>query len=199
MNQYKQGLAVAAAAGMALYSGQAAAEFYLGASIGEASIEAKDDLDGEPFKVDDSDTAYKIFGGYMFNDYIGVELGYVDMGTVSERFSFDGGEFSGPIDAAITADITGFTAHVVGQVPVGPVDLFAKAGLISYEAKGRATVSYFSTTESERFKDTGEDFAYGVGAKWNLGNFAIRAEYEMFDISDVDDLDMISIGVQFTF
>ena len=199
MKQYKQGLAVAAAAGMALYSGQAAAEFYLGASIGDASVEAEDDFDGERFKLDDSDTAYKIFGGYMFNDYFGAELGYVDMGTVSDSFSFDGGEFSGPIDAAIEADITGFTAHLIGQVPVGPVDLFAKVGLISYEAKGRATVSDFSTTESERFKDTGEDFAYGVGAKLNLGNFAIRAEYEVFDISDVDDLNMISIGVQFTF
>ncbi len=199
MNQYKQGLAVAAAAGMALYSGQAAAEFYLGASIGEASVEAKDDIDGERFKIDDSDSAYKIFGGYLFNDYVGIELGYVDMGSVSERFSFDGGEFSGPIDARVKADITGFTAHLLGQVPVGPVDLFAKAGLIRYEAKGKASASYASFTESESFKDTGTDFAYGVGARLNLGNFGIRAEYEVFDVSDVDDLNMISIGVEFTF
>ena len=47
--------------------------------------------------------------------------------------------------------------------------------------------------------EDGTDTAYGVGAAFNLGSFQIRAEYEVFDISDVEDLTMLSAGFVFTF
>ena len=39
----------------------------------------------------------------------------------------------------------------------------------------------------------------GLGAAVELGSFQIRAEYEAFDISDIEDLYMLSAGFVFTF
>jgi outer membrane autotransporter protein len=49
------------------------------------------------------------------------------------------------------------------------------------------------------FDTDGTDFAYGVGAQFRLLSLGIRAEYEMFDIDNVKDANMISIGVTYTF
>ena len=45
----------------------------------------------------------------------------------------------------------------------------------------------------------GTDLAYGVGVQFRLLSLGIRAEYERFDIDDVDDANMLSIGVTYTF
>ena len=51
--------------------------FYVGAAVGKA-----DNRSGE-FHGDD--TAFELFGGYTFNDYLSVEVGYVDAGTQRDR------------------------------------------------------------------------------------------------------------------
>jgi hypothetical protein len=38
-----------------------------------------------------------------------------------------------------------------------------------------------------------------VGAQFRVWSLALRAEYERFDISDADEVDMISVGVTWTF
>ena len=52
---------------------------------------------------------------------------------------------------------------------------------------------------ADSMSDDGSDPAYGVGAAIELGGLQLRAEYEMFDISDVDDLYMLSAGIAFSF
>jgi hypothetical protein len=47
--------------------------------------------------------------------------------------------------------------------------------------------------------EKGTDFAYGVGAQFRVLSLSIRAEYEKFDAQDIDDLNMISVGVTYTF
>lgn len=196
---YKAGIATAVAAGMAMWSAQASAEAYVGASIGEATLEISDDIDGDILDFDDSDTAYKVFGGYMFNEYFGVEISYLDLGEQSDSFSFDGGEF-GIIDAEISAEATGFALQGVGNLPLGPVDLFAKAGFIAYDADLKYTEIIDGVVDySETEGDSGTDLMYGIGAKFSFGNLAVRAEYEILDIDDVDDLTLLSIGVQMSF
>jgi OOP family OmpA-OmpF porin len=87
----------------------------------------------------------------------------------------------------LKAEGDGISAFAVGFLPTGPVDLFAKVGLIAWDSKISGT-----------FDDDGSDLAYGAGAQFRVLGLSIRAEYEKFDISDVD-LDMISIGVTYTF
>ena len=47
--------------------------------------------------------------------------------------------------------------------------------------------------------DDGTDLTYGVGAQFRVWSLSIRGEYESFDISDADTVDMFSIGVTWTF
>jgi hypothetical protein len=43
------------------------------------------------------------------------------------------------------------------------------------------------------------EFAYGVGARWRIQNFGVQLEYEKFDTDVVGDLDLLSLGVTYTF
>jgi hypothetical protein len=47
--------------------------------------------------------------------------------------------------------------------------------------------------------DDGTDLTYGVGAQFRVWSLGIRAEYEIFDIDGPDNVDLISLGVTWTF
>lgn len=196
---FKAGMASAIAAGFVLAGAQAHAEFYAGASIGESTLEASDNLDGQDLDYEASDTAFKVFGGYMFNDYFGVEASYIDMGSLDDKLGFDGGEF-GDLVAAVDADVTGFAGQLVGQYPVGPVDLFAKVGMVMYDIDGDLTVSdSFGNRERESVSDDGNEMIWGLGARYNFGQLAARVEYEAIDADDIDDAYLWSVGIEYSF
>lgn len=47
--------------------------------------------------------------------------------------------------------------------------------------------------------DDGTDIMFGFGGMWNFApQFGLRAEWERFDI-DSEDVDFLSVGVQFNF
>ena len=47
--------------------------------------------------------------------------------------------------------------------------------------------------------ESGTDFAYGVGVQFRLLSLSIRGEYEIFKIEDLDDVNLFSIGLTWTF
>jgi hypothetical protein len=196
MDQTFKGGIAAAAAGLLALSGPASAEFYVGGGIGDGTIESSENTPAGSFNFDESDFAWKIFGGYMFSEYLGVELAYLDMGSPSQNFGFDGGE-SGPVQVDFNAELTGFTVHGVLAYPFGPFEVFGKLGVISYDAQLEAK----SSDVDARIKadDDGEELAYGVGAKYNIDNFALRAEWDIYDTGDVDDVSMWTIGAELSF
>lgn len=130
-------------------------------------------LEGSGFDVEDS--GYKILGGYNFGLVplvdIAVEASYVDFGELG------------------VLDVTGVSAFGLIGASFGPFGLFAKAGVLDWEVE-----SNFALIDGE----SGTDSAYGVGARFSIGSFAVRAEYEVFDLDDVD-LDMVSISGVYTF
>jgi OOP family OmpA-OmpF porin len=153
--------------------------FYLGASVGQANLKI-DDLTNDTFENDDfdaDDMAFKLIAGMRPLDWLGVEAAYVNFGEPEDTV----------LGQKLKADGDGISAFAVGFLATGPVDLFAKVGLISWDSK-----------ISGSFDDDGTDLAYGAGAQFRVLGLSIRAEYEKFDISDVD-LDMISVGVTYTF
>lgn len=181
--------AAIAAAGLSVWSVQAQAAFYIGAGIGNATIESDGDIDGADFDFDESDTGYKLFGGYMFNDIIGVEVGYLDFGSPEGDFGFDSGE--GIINADLEGELTGWTVEGIAQLPLGPVNVFAKAGFFSYDAELEASVPGFGSGSVET---DGEGYTFGAGAGIQLGPIGVRAEVENFDVDDLDDVYMFSIS-----
>jgi hypothetical protein len=152
--------------------------FYLGGSVGQANLKIDDIAGISEADFDADDTAFKLIAGIRPLDWLAVEAAYVNFGEPEDDV----------LGGSLQADGDGISAFAVGFLAVGPVDLFAKAGLIAWDSK----------IEGGFFDDDGSDLAYGVGAQFRVLGLSIRAEYEKFEITDVD-LDMISIGLTYTF
>lgn len=164
-------LLLASTASMAADNG-----IYIGASLGKADVDLDEDSIG--LDLDGDDTGFKIIAGIRPLDWFGIEASYVNFGEVKQ----------GPL--SIESD--GITGFGVFFLPVGPVDVFAKGGVISFD-------SDIKFQNVGNLRSDGTDFAYGVGVQFRLLSLGIRAEYEKFEIDDTDDANMLSIGVTYTF
>lgn len=152
---------------------------YMGGSVGQSKLKI-DNLNGvSAADFDGNDTAFKIIGGIRPLDWIGFEAAYVDFGHPDDTV----------LGEHLSASASGISGFAVGFLDVGPVDFFAKLGAINWD----------SSFSRGGLDNSGTDFAYGVGAQFRLLSFGIRAEYEAFDLSDINDLNMISVGVTWTF
>ena len=180
----ENGLAGLLAAGLALGAMQAHADdktgFYIGGGIDNATLQDKIG-NGELGHVnfDSDDNGFKLFAGYDFIEYLGLELAYVDMGSPSDKFKGAGVK-------AEASNVSAWTAEVVPQLPLGPVDLFLKLGMVSYSADVKAKFIGGGTFGKDN--KNGEELAYGGGVAFNIGAFAIRGEYEYFDVADGVDV-----------
>ncbi len=178
----KTTIIAAAAASCGLFSLPAQAAdngIYLGAGVGQSSVQY-DDLD---LDFDASATGYKVIAGWRFLDWLAVEGNYVDLGSGDDTV----------LGEKVESDVNGVTLSAVGFLPVGPVDLFARVGAINWSADLDAPGLGI------RGSDDGTDLAYGVGAQFRVWSLSVRGEYERFDIADADTVDMVSIGVTWTF
>jgi hypothetical protein len=151
--------------------------FYIGAGIGQASADGDvDGGEGGNISFDGHDTAYKLLAGYNFGIIplvdLAAELEYVDFGE--------------PEDNDIKVDANAIAAFGVAGVNLGPVGLFGKVGGFTWDADVGSS------------NDDGTDVAYGIGARFHIASFQIRAEYELFDTDDAD-LDLLSASFIFTF
>jgi OOP family OmpA-OmpF porin len=175
--------------------------FYIGGSIGGSSLEVRDideelgDLrfsDGDTGWFSDGDTGYKLFAGFRFMNFLGVEAGYVDLGEPNDVVAESEDEA-----VHVQIGLKGWDAFAVGFLPIGPVDLFAKVGVVSWDAD--IVSRLVPTDEVDADSDSGTDAAFGIGVGLRLGKVTLRAEGEQFDIADADDVYMFSVGATFTF
>jgi len=137
---------------------------------------------------DDTDTGFKVFGGYQVNRNFAVELTYIDWGNISGAGRLVG------IPVSISGDVTSFGIAAVGILPLNErFSLFGKAGLLS--SKATATISGGGITSSDDSSDS--ELHVGAGAMFNLNErWAIRGEWER---ATDNKLELLSIGVQFRF
>lgn len=156
--------------------------FYVGGSVGTAQFDLSDDShpDFGDIDFDDSDTSYKIFGGFNFGIIplvdLAVEAAYIDFG------SQDG--LVGAVSSSV--DSTGLSASGLAALNFGPFGVFAKMGMVNWDS------------DIGEFDESGTDPTYGLGARFQLGSLALRAEYETFEL-DKADIDFLSVGASFTF
>ena len=161
--------------------------FYIGGGVGKFNVKIDDidDTDEAIESLDDDDTSWKLFGGYRLNPYLSAEIAYIDFGAPSD--SFDANGSSGDYKV----ELSGFAPYIIGTLPLGPVELFAKAGYYFYDVDVTAD---FDDLGGDVFSssDSGEDFLYGfgVGATF-FDHLHARLEYEKIDADDVDDADAL--------
>ena len=178
--------------------------WYVGAGLGESDAEFKyhEILDSMRnsgliptyLNGDDQDFAGKVFGGYNFNRFFGLEASYYNFGN----FGFNSPQWpNGSFSGRSRGD--GIALDLVGTLPVSErLSAFAKVGV--HETKLYESFSPgpgASGFNRGTHKDT--DGKYGVGVQYNLNdNFSLRAEAERFHIgySNIidDNVDMYTIG-----
>jgi OOP family OmpA-OmpF porin len=164
--------------------------FSLGAGISSSTIGVEgmyDELDTGDFE--ESDTGFKVFGGFRFLTFVGIEAGYVDFGSPTDSTG------SGDSVQDIEVSLSGYDVAAVGYLPLGPVDIFAKAGMFWWNADVQEMLEQYSSDDL----DSGSDPFYGIGVGVWLGHFNIRAEYELFDVEGTKDVNQVSLGFSYTF
>lgn len=153
---------------------------YVGGGAGTASIKDSASNPGGT-QFNESDAAFKAFGGYRF-DLLPIvslsgEVGYRNLGK--------------PNTAATEYKVHGFDYAALAGVGLGPVELFARFGGMQYTLD--KTISGTNT----RFD--GSAPVYGVGARFSLFGIGVRAEYEKIDIKELDNAQMISVSAFYQF
>lgn len=157
---------------------------YVGASVGRFNLHVRH-LDAGNTSVTSitasDDNSWKVFGGYRFNPYIAIEGDYIDFGSPNDRFTATGSNGNYRID------LSGFAPYVVGSVPLGPVELFAKVGYVYYNVDTRVNFDSPGPGQNAGIdtSHTRSDIAYGGGIGTTLfQHLNIKAEYEVFDIDN---------------
>jgi outer membrane immunogenic protein len=173
--------ATALATGLCSLPAAAAGGLYAGGGIGAATV--KEDVSGVEFDADHA--GYKAFVGYRFDVVpivdLAIEGGYTDFGTPSQTIGGQDVKFK--LHGAYAAGLLIF--------PLGPVDLYGKGGAFNWTSEQ----SLGGTTASR----SGNDPFYGVGVGFYVWKIGIRAEYERYQVKDVDRVEMISINALFQF
>jgi len=161
--------------------------WYAGLGLGQAFHDT--DCTGL-ITCDDKDIAWKIFGGYQFNKYLGVEVGYTDLGKAS----------LGDAVSTATLKVKGFEALAVGTFPINEqFEVYGKAGLFRWDLDvSDPTVGSIS--------ESGTDLTFGIGAKYNFSKtLGIRLEWQRYNDIGNDattgksDSDFIGVGIVFKF
>ena len=162
--------------------------WYVGAGMGLSNLDtdtAGVDASGSGFSFSDRDFGYKLFGGYQFNKYLGLEGGYTNLGGVEQVI-----DLTTPVKLD---EVDGYNANVLGLLPIGQhLEVFGKLGMIAWEADLKG----FSPTMA----DDGTDLVYGIGVQGSDSeHIRARLEFEVFDLDEFDEVWLVSASVLYQF
>ena len=131
-------ITVAAAGALTLAWNTANAQWYGGASLGQSKMkDASSQLVGTSFE--DTDTAFKIYGGYQFHRNVGVEFGYINFGTFKGSGSIGGTALSDNWKA------NGINVSAVGTWPLAnQFSLLGKLGFTRWSVDDKFSVGGLS-------------------------------------------------------
>lgn len=139
--------------------------------------------------IDSGDSAAQVFGGYRFLPWLGVEVGYQDLGNARTFYSL---KTIGPIihpSPALTGEygLRDFNATLVATWPVGErFELLARGGIsntrLAYDEHGFDVNAQPYSFHARTRTSTGA--TAGVGAAWKFApSFALRLDIDRnFDI-----------------
>lgn len=104
--------------------------------------------------------------GYEFNPYLGVELGYIDMGSVD-------------VGDEVELSNTSTYIAVKPMLPIGFFDLYLRAGVHSYDAEAKHRLGGV-------VENSGTKGMYGVGADLRIEKFSVGVGYSIYKMEDLD-------------
>ena len=149
---------------------------------------------------DDSDTGYKLFGGYRLNKNFALEGGYFDLGKFGyTATTVPAGTLTG------TIKLRGLNLDLVGIVPINEkFSAFGRIGLNYAEARdsfsGTGSVTVLNPSPSKR----DVNYKLGLGIQYDFTpSLGMRVEAERYRIDDAvgskGDVDLVSVGLLYRF
>lgn len=193
-------------------SGTVAQEWFAGGAVGQASQSDYSTV-GSLTRIDDSDTGYQVFGGYLISPLQGLVVSYVDLGTASYT-----GNAAGGYSESLSAD--GFdVSWIIGWAPGTQerMSVFGKLGLFAWDQDVTYTEGIDEASPvTIPYLDEGSSFSFGIGADVNFSAdgsspWSIHAEWQLFkEVGEESNLsnstsgrqhdrEMISVGASYRF
>jgi len=162
---------------------------YVGAAIGLAQVNAnltapQADLNPTPRgKFQGNQFGFKAVIGIRPIAHVGGEFEYVDFGR------------AGGSDLGYPAKMSrkGPAAFAVFYLPMPAVDFYAKLGLASLQNSFNGSAFSYGSGSQFQWNQTCMGGAAGLGAQFNTGSWAIRAEYERFSAAGANP-GLLSVG-----
>ena len=170
---------------------------YIGAGYGAFNLRI-DDLNDVGTAVSNiahstSDDAFKATAGYRFLPFLAVEANYMNFGSFHDSFVGTGA------NGNYNLHVSGFAPFVVGTLPAGPVELFAKAGYLYYDDDLKVNFNAPGTNFIESDHDR-SNFIYGGGIGVTFfGHLNINAEYDQIRIVDARDSNAMWLSAAWRF
>ncbi|HUR89062.1 MAG TPA: OmpA family protein [Ramlibacter sp.] len=192
--------------------GQENTGWYVGASAGRAAATIDDariaagltaqGLGGIAIANDERSTGYKVFGGYQFTPYVGVEAGFLSLGHFGYRATtVPAGTLSGRMGVkGVNLDLVGTLPIMGGLSAIGRVGATSMRASDSFAATGAVTLPYASANPSQR--TTGLKAGIGLAYAFTP-SLSVRLEAERYRIKDAvghrGDVDLLSLGLVYRF
>jgi len=151
--------------------------------------------------------SYGVFLGYQPFRFLAVEAAYVDLAEAEykARVTVTDGLQAFDTNSRLTAESAGPTLSLLGMLPIGPWDLYARVGVYfaDTDVSARTQVDDVSLTLSDSANT--EEFLWGLGAGYTAGQWTLRLDYQQFTSVGAEnstgevDVDRLVLGAVYRF
>lgn len=149
---------------------------YFGAAVGQSYAHSVEHNAYATWNQDDTNTAWKLYGGYRYNAYLGVEAAYTDLGKGSFSYADPGLTGSGRLSSHA------FSLAATGRLPLG--NAFALTGKLGVASLTNKTSDTWNSGSFSGSRSTTVPLV-GIGAEYAVTrNINLRAEYEAYGKSE---------------
>jgi len=178
------------AVGAGIVSRPAAAQgAYFGGAYSWSTVDVQH-VDASLFE--DKASAYKLFAGFEYGNFFGVEGAWVDFG------SFDAKALEGFDESPGKASLDGWALAFTGRLPLTRwLQVYGKIGYFYWDSQISGT-SDFLDQVGERAR-TGEDPFYGAGVRLTNNKLSLIAEWEHYPRGNDIENDLVSLGLRLYF
>lgn len=149
---------------------------------------------------DQRDATYKLFGGYQFTPYLGLEAGYFNLGEFGFKSTTTP---AGTLDGRIKLD--GLNLDLVGTLPVNDqLSLLGRVGMVRARARDTFVGKNAVSVSNPNPETTQQNFKAGIGFAYKFSpSMTLRGELERYRINDAvgnkGDINTATLSLVFPF
>jgi len=168
--------------------------FYAGAGGGVSSDRDFCAQAGKTNNCEDTDFAWRIYGGYQLLKWVSFEGGYTDLGSSDAKIALVG------VADETKSEVEGFTLATALTIP--KIGIFGKVGAFFWDKDSTTVPLGFDPVSAS---ETGTSLMFGVGGRYPLTEkFGIGLEWDRYvDVGDntvgESDMDVYSIDLIWSF